>query len=119
MDPRIQRVTVFVESHIHQRLSLTTMARVAGLSPSRFRHKFKAEFGVSPTVYLQTVRLKVAKALLAKDGLSVKEVKAAVGIQSDSYFTHKFKNMYGCTPSRSRSDDTPSPSNQFQESIAR
>jgi transcriptional regulator GlxA family with amidase domain len=106
MDPRIQRVTTFLESNIHQRLSLVTMARVAGLSPSRFRHKFKAELGVTPTIYLQAVRLKVAKALLENNCLSVKEVRAAVGIQSDSYFTHQFKNTYGQAPSRSRSEVT-------------
>src|SRR5262245_11334659 len=105
MDPKIERAKVFLESHIHEKLSLEIMARVAGLSPSRFRHKFKTELGVTPTIYLQSVRLKVAKALLANDCLSVKEVKAAVGIQSDSYFTHKFKNAYGRTPSRSRSND--------------
>jgi transcriptional regulator GlxA family with amidase domain len=105
MDPRIQRATVFLENNIHQRLSLGTMARVAGLSPSRFRHKFKAELGVTPTIYLQAIRLKIAKILLADNLLSVKEVKAAVGIQSDSYFTHRFKNTYGLPPSRLRSDD--------------
>ena len=49
-----------------------------------------------------SIRLKVARALLTNNSLSVKEVKAAVGIQSDSYFTHQFKNAYGQTPSRAR-----------------
>ena len=102
MDQRIQRVTAFLEQNMQQRLSLTTMARVAGLSPSRFRHKFKAEMGMTPTIYLQAIRLKVARALLTNNSLSVKEVKAAVGIQSDSYFTRRFKNTYGQTPSRLR-----------------
>jgi len=104
MDPRIQRAAIFLESHVNQRLSLGTMARVAGMSPSYFRHKFKEELGVTPTIYLQSVRLKMAKELLADNGLSVKQVKAAVGIQSDSYFTHQFKTTYGLPPSRLRSD---------------
>jgi transcriptional regulator GlxA family with amidase domain len=106
MDARIQRVTIFLEHNIHQRVSLTTMAQVAGLSPSRFRHKFKAEIGVTPTIYLLATRLKLARALLRDDSLSVKEVRAAIGIQSDSYFTRQFKNTYGHTPSRSRSIDS-------------
>ena len=104
MDPKIQRVIVFLESNLHERLSLTAMARLAGLSPSRFRHKFKEELGVTPTIYLLRVRLRVARILLEENRLSVKEVKAAVGIQSDSYFTHQFKTIYGSTPSRSRSE---------------
>ena len=31
--------------------------------------------------------------------LTVKEVKASVGITSDSYFTHKFKRVFGVPPS--------------------
>ena len=102
MDQRIQIVIALMESNLNRPLSLTKMARVAGLSPSRFRHKFKAEIGVTPTTYLQTIRLEKARRLLASNSLSVKEVKAAVGIQSDSYFTHRFKNTYGQTPSRLR-----------------
>jgi len=109
MDQRIQRAAVYLESHVNQRMSLGTMARVAGMSPSYFRHKFKEELGVTPTIYLQSVRLKMAKALLADNGLSVKQVKAAVGIQSDSYFTHQFKTTYGLPPSRLRSDQNGIP----------
>ena len=88
-------------------LSLACMARVAGLSSSRLRHKFKAEVGVTPTVYLQTLRLQKAKELLMTNNFSVKEARAAVGISSDSYFTHQFKRTFGNPPSHFR---------QFEES---
>lgn len=84
------------------RLSLAAMARIAGLSSSRFRHKFKSEVGVTPTAYLQMLRLQKARKLLATSNLTVKEVKASVGITSDSYFTHQFKRTFGILPSRSK-----------------
>jgi AraC-like DNA-binding protein len=99
MDPRIQRVITFIEENPGGPLSLATLARVAGLSSSRLRHKFKAETGITPTAYLQTHRLSVAKELLVSQQLTVKEAKAAVGIESDSYFTHQFKHVFGITPS--------------------
>lgn len=103
MDQRIRIAIALMESNLDRPLSLAKLARMAGLSSSRFRHKFKAEIGVTPTIYLQTIRLETAKVLLANNSLSVKEVKAAIGIQSDSYFTHRFKKTYGQTPSRLRS----------------
>src|SRR5262252_2281909 len=104
MDARIQRAAAFLERNVTQKISLATMAQVAGRSPSRFRHKFKAETGVTPTIYLLTIRMKLARTLLSANLLSVKEVRSAIGIQSDSYFTRQFKNTYGHTPSDARSN---------------
>lgn len=109
MDPRIQLAIALMEGNLNRRISLAKLARTAGLSSSRFRHKFKAEIGVTPTIYLQNVRLEMARTLLASNSLSVKEVRAAIGIRSDSYFTHQFKKAYGQTPSRLRSVSSSEP----------
>ena len=102
MDVRIQRVIALIEEKPQQEFSLAVMARVAGLSASRFRHKFKSEVGVTPIVYIQTRRLRLAKDLLTTNQLTVKEVKAKVGISSDSYFSHQYKRAFGIPPSHSR-----------------
>jgi AraC family transcriptional regulator, arabinose operon regulatory protein len=99
MDIRIQRLISYIQEQPHRPLSLAFMAQVTGLSASRLRHKFKAEVGVTPTVYLQTLRLRKAKELLTTNNLTVKEARAAVGISSDSYFTHQFKRTFGNPPS--------------------
>jgi transcriptional regulator GlxA family with amidase domain len=91
-----------MEENPRENLSLSTMANAVGLSSSRLRHKFKAEIGITPTLYLQRLRLQRAKELLKRHDLSVKEVRAAVGIRSDSYFSHQFKRAYGISPSKSR-----------------
>jgi transcriptional regulator GlxA family with amidase domain len=103
LDPKTQRLLALMEKNPGERLSLSIMADVVGLSPSRVRHKFKAEIGITPTLYLQRLRLQRARELLKHEGLSVKEVRAAVGIESDSYFAHQFKRHYGVPPSKSRS----------------
>lgn len=102
MDQRIQHVIAFMHQKPDGRLTLAVMARIAGLSSSRFRHKFKSEIGVTPTAYLQELRLNKARKLLAAGNLTVKEVKASVGITSDSYFTHQFKRLFGIPPSHSK-----------------
>ena len=103
MDPRIRRVVAIIEDDPHQRLSLVGMARVARLSPSRLRHKFKSEVGITPTAYLQNVRMRIAAELLNNENLSIKEVRVAIGLESDSYFTHLCERVYGQSPSRLRS----------------
>jgi AraC-like DNA-binding protein len=100
MDPRIQRVIMVIEDDPRQKLSLVSMALIAGLSASRLRHKFKSEVGTTPTTYLRTIRMKMAADLLRSNRLTVKEVRAAIGLESDSYFTHQCKRTYGIAPSR-------------------
>ena len=102
LDPRIERVIATIEANPNQELSLTIMARIARLSPSRFRHKFKSEVGTTPTVYVQRVRMRIAADLLKDENVSVKEVRAAVGLGSDSYFAHLCKRLHGRTPSQLR-----------------
>jgi AraC-like DNA-binding protein len=98
LDRRIQRLVATIDHSPQQRVSLDDMARIASLSPSRLRHKFKSQVGVTPTVYLQNARLKLAERLLKDGNLSVKEVRAAVGFESDSYFTHLCERVYGRSP---------------------
>ena len=100
MDPRIQRLIASIEEDPHKRLSLEMMARSIGLSTSRLRHKFKSEIGITPTVYIQVNRMRVAAELLKTEELSVKEVRAAIGLESDSYFTHQCRRMFGAPPSK-------------------
>jgi len=100
MDPRIQRLVAFIEGNPHQRLSLGIMARSIGLSTSRLRHKFKSEVGITPTAYVRIIRMRVAANLLKTKELSIKEVRAAIGLESDSYFTHQCRRMFGAPPSR-------------------
>jgi transcriptional regulator GlxA family with amidase domain len=104
LDPRIERVIAIIEANPHQRLSLTIMARIARLSASRFRHKFKSEIGITPTIYVQMVRMRIAADLLRDENVSVKEVRAAVGLGSDSYFAYLCKRVYGRPPSQLRND---------------
>jgi AraC-like DNA-binding protein len=100
MDPRIQRLVAIIEDDPHRRLSLEIMAQMVGLSPSRLRHKFRSEVGVTPTQYLQKARMRLAAKLLEHENRSVKEVRAAIGLESDSHFTHLCRRFYGLPPSR-------------------
>ena len=52
--------------------------------------------------YLNRVRLKAAAELLQYSTLSVKEVAAATGFRSSSYFVARFRERYGIPPGRAR-----------------
>src|ERR1700730_2547271 len=102
MSPRIQRIADHMNSNLHRKLSLNDLARSANLSRSRMSYLFKTQTGMSPGLYLKTLRLKKACELLETTSISIKEVRANVGMQDQSHFIREFKRVYGVTPSQYR-----------------
>jgi AraC family transcriptional regulator of arabinose operon len=106
-DKRVQQAVDLFDS-----LCVTTVAEIAAelnISPSRFRHLFKQELGMSPGCYLRLVRLDRAKRLLKGTFLSVKEITAQIGVNDVSHFVRDYKLRYGHTPSEERTGGTNVP----------
>jgi AraC-like DNA-binding protein len=88
--------------NLHRKLTLDVLAGAAYLSTSRLRHSFKAEVGLTPTQYLQRLRMERAKELLETTRLSVKEIRSRVGFSGDSHFVNDFRRAFGVSPARYR-----------------
>lgn len=63
---------------------------------------FKEYLGVTPTVYLNKLKLNYACNLLTNTDYSILYISNAIGFSSLSYFISFFKNTYGITPSQFR-----------------
>ncbi|MEJ8567704.1 bifunctional DNA-binding transcriptional regulator/O6-methylguanine-DNA methyltransferase Ada [Elongatibacter sediminis] len=99
---RVSRIARHIEQHADERLSLATLAAVAGLSPGRLQKTFKTAFGVSPRQYQDAVRLDRFKADL-KAGEDVTGAIFAAGFGSTSrIYGHPARNL-GMTPAVYRS----------------
>jgi AraC-like DNA-binding protein len=94
----IERAMRYMREHARDRLSVETVARQVGMSPSHFAHRFRAIARTSPMRYLKQLRLQDARALLLTDRLRVSEVAGRVGYESASHFTRDFKSYFGTTP---------------------
>jgi AraC family transcriptional regulator, arabinose operon regulatory protein len=103
VDPRIAWAVEQMCDALHRPLRISELARAVNLSPSRFTLLFRADTGVSPARYLQTLRLREARVLIQSTFLSVKEVMAKVGFNDPSHFTRSFARHHGVAPSRLRS----------------
>jgi transcriptional regulator GlxA family with amidase domain len=83
-------------------LTVTDMARAAGLSRAHFSRKFKLAFGESPHQYLLTRRLERAAHLLRVTDWTVADVCFAVGAGSVGSFTASFSRVFGYSPTAYR-----------------
>ncbi len=96
---RLAPVLKFITENAGADLRLPILAARAHLSPSRFHAVFRAATGVSPSAYLQGLRLKNAQALLLHGHGSVKEIAARVGFPDVFHFSRLFKKRCGMSPS--------------------
>jgi AraC family transcriptional regulator len=96
------KLTQYIEEHLADEISLSSLARLVQLSPFHFSRAFKESFGVPPHRYLTGQRIERAKALLAERKLSVTEIGLGVGFNETSSFTHAFRKVTGETPTEYR-----------------
>jgi len=101
------RAKDLADARYSERLTVSDMARAAGLSRAHFSREFRRTFGESPHAYLLTRRLERAAALLRNTDHSVAEICFSVGLSSVGSFTSSFTRTYGCSPTTYRSSFPP------------
>lgn len=88
----------YIEDHLAEPISLSTLAQLVRLSPYYFCRTFKQSFGVPPHRYHSNRRIERAKELLMERKQSVTDVALAVGFGETSSFSAAFRKATGLTP---------------------
>jgi AraC family transcriptional regulator, arabinose operon regulatory protein len=109
LDRRITSTVEHMQQHLGERLAIPELAARVNLSSSRFRDLFRAQIGVGPAQYLQSLRLRRARLLIERTFLTVKEVMALVGYNDPSHFSRDFRRVHGVSPSALRGDQIAMP----------
>jgi AraC family transcriptional regulator of arabinose operon len=102
IDRRITWAVAYMQRNLRDPIAIAELAARVNLSPSRFRHLFRAQLGVGPAQFQQRLRLRRARLLLERTFLTVKEVMALVGYNDPSHFARDFRRAHGVAPSALR-----------------
>lgn len=87
----------YIDERFSQGVSLHEVAQHVALSPYYLLRVFRAEVGMPPYAYLESVRVRHAQRLI-EAGKSLADVAMEVGFSSQSHLTHRFKKIIGVTP---------------------
>jgi len=98
----IRNAVDYIKLHLGEQLTLSDIAKAAGLAPNYLSHAFKNETGDTVTQYIAKKRCQIAEDLLWTTDLSISEVSNHVGYYDSNYFVKVFKAQYGLTPSKYR-----------------
>ncbi|MEL6186887.1 MAG: AraC family transcriptional regulator [Myxococcota bacterium] len=97
-DGRIRRAMAYIESKLHDRLTVEDVARHVAMSPSHFAHRFRDVVRMSPIQYAKHLRLQRARVLMVGEGFGAAEAASSLGYASPSHFTRDFKGYFGSPP---------------------
>jgi AraC-like DNA-binding protein len=98
-DGRLRRVLTYVRAHIatSNRFPLSVLARLAGLSASRFQHVFRQEIGIAVRPYIRWLRLQRAACDLIA-GADVSQAAHAAGFSDSAHMSRTFRSTLGIAP---------------------
>lgn len=102
---RLVEIAQHIETHVDERLTLASLAKIAELSPSRLHRIFKEAFGISPKAYQDAVRMRYFKQSLKK-GEGVTDAIFSSGFGSISRVYGEATRNIGMTPRAYRAGGT-------------
>lgn len=98
----VRRAVDMIENHPHRALTVSTLAREAGVSVRALQLGFRRHLDTTPTGYLRRVRLQRARVELqgSGDGLTVSQVACRWGFTHLGRFAAEYRRRYGESPSQ-------------------
>ncbi len=102
MDARILKVLDIIRESSGKKPTIAQLKHVVGLSSSRLEHLFKDVLHQSITSFVQEERLAAAAELLLTTNLCIKEIYCRLGFGDRSNFNHWFKQRFGVSPKKYR-----------------
>jgi AraC-like DNA-binding protein len=95
---RLRRVIDYLDANLPQRIDLTDLAELAGLSPAHFSRAFKASTGMAPYQWQLDARIRRAQAQLLDTDASLDEVAERTGFADAVHFGRTFRKLTGAAP---------------------
>lgn len=93
----------YLESNYKQSVSNQELSGVFGFVPTYLRSIFREFYEMSPSEYLQQIRLdKAEEMLLLEPEISLRDISEEIGYHDALYFSKTFKKELGMTPSEYR-----------------
>ncbi len=97
----VSRAKDLIQARYGDDISLTKLARTAGLSPFHLVRVFEKKLGVTPHAYLTQVRIERTRDQLSGTRRMV-DIAADCGFSDQAHMTRQFKKQLGITPGKYR-----------------
>ncbi|TDB65864.1 AraC family transcriptional regulator [Arundinibacter roseus] len=97
---RLAYAIQYLRQHLHESISVATLAEQACMSEPTFYRSFKQQFGFSPIEFINRERIRLASELLLQPDRTITDVAFACGFNHVNYFLKVFRKNTGLTPTQ-------------------
>lgn len=104
-DKQMGQIILLIQREPARDWSVASLANEVAMSRSAFAARFKELVGESPMQYVTRWRMHVALSSLRDENISVGELAARTGYQSEAAFSRAFKRFIGISPGAARNSD--------------
>lgn len=94
----IIEIIKYINEHIAEPITLSTISDVINLSKEYTSHIFKKETGKTVTEYINERKLIIAKEMILSTSYPLTYISNRMSYENYSYFTKVFKKQFGVTP---------------------
>jgi transcriptional regulator GlxA family with amidase domain len=101
-DPLIGQAQRWLQERFAEKPRMADLASALGISERTLTRRFEATLGTTPLGYLQSVRIEVAKGMLARSIQKIERIAYLVGYSDTKFFTRLFQDRTGLSPSAFR-----------------
>lgn len=98
----VEEAIFFMTSHSSEHITGVDIANTVGLDISYFSRVFKKRTGMRPIAWLNRYRLDRASVLLTETDMKINEIALSVGFDDPLYFSRKYTEYFGISPSQWR-----------------
>jgi AraC-like DNA-binding protein len=98
IDFRVRKSISLISEKLGSGIELDEVARDAGLSRPHFYKLFRRQMGVTPNIYLNTLRMEQAVKRIGQTAQSITEIGYELGFSCQSVFTRFFSSHVGMAP---------------------
>lgn len=96
----VEKAKNYVHDHLHEKISLTDVARLLHTNPNYISNLFGWCEGIPFTDFVLREKAALAWSLLVYSQLSCREIASTLGIFSQSHFGGHFKRFSGINPAQ-------------------
>ena len=98
----IESAIYYIKDNIEKKISIGSMAKFIGYSPSHFSRLFTQTVGLTPNEYSNRLKVQRACILLKTTNMKINQICYKVGIHDSYYFSRLFKKTMKISPKEYR-----------------
>lgn len=95
---KLNVVREIILADLEANMTISELARLTGLSPSKLKSSFKRHFGSTIHDFIRQAKLEHAKRMIESGEMNVTEAALSVGYSSLGHFSRIFKDTFGLLP---------------------